>query len=105
MPQYKIHNNNRYTDVVSDNFIEITSGGFEGVHFNFGKIEFVGSDEEGSTSIKYDYNLLYIPENIIIDVDKPLLERELARILEDILEKMVPKNETGNNDTQQSTEG
>ena len=104
MLQYKIHNNNRYTDVVTDNFIEITSGGFEGVHFNFGKIEFTGDDEE-STSVKYDYNLLYIPENIIIDVDRPLLERELGRILEDILEKMVPKNETGTADTESTTEG
>jgi len=105
MSNYKIHSNNKYSEIESDHFIEITEGGFEGVHFNFGKIEFVGEDEQGNGKINYDYNLLYIPDTIILDMDRPLLERELGNILQTILETLVPKNETGTGDTESTDEG
>lgn len=110
MPNYKIHVNSKYSDVQSDNFLEIVDGAFVGVHFNFGKVEFGGEDELGNGVVKFDYNLLHIPENIILEIDKPLLERELGSILQHILETMVDNNKENNNetrtgDTESTTEG
>jgi len=105
MPNYKVHSNNKYSEINSDHFIEISEGPFIGTHFNFGQIEFAGEDGEGNGKINYDYNLLSIPETVILDMDRPLLEREIGKILQSILETLVPNNETGTSDTESTTEG
>lgn len=98
-----------YPHTKIDHFIEIMEGPYEGVHFNFGPIQFMGEDEEGNGKINFDYNLLFLPENINLDEDRPGLEDMVGTTLQHVLETMVKNsednNETGTGDTESTTDG
>ena len=86
----------------------LEDGPYEGVCINFGKIEFMGEDSDGFGKINFNYDLLYIPEDVNFEVVKEDLEKTIGEllniILEDIMLREAETNETGNSDTQQSTE-
>jgi len=109
MPNYVIQKNPAenpvYPDANADHFIELNEGEFTGVHFNFGKIEFMGEDEDGNGKINFDYNLLFLPEHIKLEESKNAIEEELGKVLQHILENMAANNETGTSDTESTTEG
>lgn len=108
MPKYKVHENIQYKDdIKSDHFIEIVEGPFTGICVNFGKIEFIGEDGEGNGKINFDYDLLHIPAHINFHASKEAIEKTVGDVLNAILEDITNNeavNETGNPDTQQSTE-
>ena len=91
-------NDGVYPDTTSDHYLEITDGPFTGLHFVLGRIEF-------------DYTLLLSPEGVNVQEQKNEIEALISEVLHAIIEKMVENakqgemNETGNDDTQQSTEG
>ena len=104
-------NDGVYPSTTSDHYLEITDGPFTGLHFVLGRIEFKGEDEEGNGRIEFDYTLLLSPEGVNVQEQKNEIEALISEVLHAIIEKMVENakkgemNETGNDDTQQSTEG
>jgi len=97
-------NHSSETPNTPDHFIEFVEEKYKGMQFNIGKIEFAGEDENGNGKINFDYNLLFIPEGVNYTEEREEIEAAIAATLQQILEQVV-KNETGNDDTQQSTEG
>lgn len=111
MPKFTVHKNNEvYPDSSVDHYLEVTDGEFSGLHFNMGRIEFLGEDEEGNGKIEFDYNLLLVPAGVNIEERKQDVEELISQVLHAILEQMVENSkkevtdETGNVDTQQSAE-
>ena len=112
MPSYKAYPNDRFqkeTAIPITHYIEITEGENAGVCFSFGKIEFLGEDEEGNGKMRFDYHLLSCPEHIILKESLSNIEQNIGDILQEILREMVEKdmgemnkNETGNLNTEQS---
>lgn len=109
MPKFEIRKNPEENPLYEnkDHYIEIVEGRFTGVHFTFGQIEFLGEDEEGNGNISFDYDLLFVPEHVNLLEEKQSIEADVAIVLQDILENMLSEeaNETGNSDSEQSTEG
>jgi hypothetical protein len=111
MPKFAVRSNSQdepiYESTTADHYIEITEGPFIGTHFAFGKVEFLGEDEEGNGNITFDYDLLFIPEHVNLLEDKQRIEEEISSVLQTVLETLVhgEDNETGNTDTEQPTEG
>ena len=54
-------NNPVYPYARTEYYFEIIDGDFAGIHFSFGEID-ITADKE----IVFDYNLLYIPEQVIL---------------------------------------
>lgn len=109
MPKYTVHSNIAFKGATdSDHFVRIEDGPYEGVCINFGKIEFMGEDSDGFGKINFNYDLLYIPDDVNFEVVKEDLEKTIGEllniILEDIMLREAETNETGNSDTQQPTE-
>lgn len=112
MPKFHVRKNiDVYTHINSDHYLEVAEGPFEGMHFNLGRIEFIGEDTDGNGQIEFDYDLLLVPAGVNLDEQKKEVEQTISDVLHIILEQMVNNskaegtNETGNNDTQQSAEG
>lgn len=111
MPKFIVEANPKenpvYPNSKSDHFINIVSGPYEGTHFTFGKIEFLGEDEEGNGNISFDYDLLFIPETLDLLEQKQDIESAIAAVLQDVLENLLneEEDETRNVDTEQPTEG
>lgn len=107
--QYTVHSNIAFKGATeSDHYILIEDGPYKGLCVNFGKIEFIGENSDGFGKINFNYDLLYIPEDIKLEDVKEDLEKTLGEvlntILEDIMLREAETNETGNSDTQQPTE-
>jgi len=66
-------NNPVYPYARTDYYFEIVDGDFTGIHFSFGEIDITINKE-----IVFDYNLLYIPEQVI-------LTQELKELIGNIL--------------------
>lgn len=112
MPNFIVKKNDEvYTHIKSDHYLEITEGRLAGMHFSLGRIEFLGEDEEGNGKIEFDYDLLLVPADVNVEEHKPEIEADISAVLQTILEKMVENSktegtdETGNDDTQQPAEG
>lgn len=112
MQKFQVKVNDLYPNNTADHFIELTEGEYEGLHFNFGPIEFAGEDEQGNGKINFDYNLLNLPEGISFEGEhKTEIENIISIVLKQIIEQMLENSnneaadETGNTNTEQSTEG
>jgi hypothetical protein len=112
MPKFAVRPNTEvYPNITSDHYLEIVEGDFTGLHFVLGRIEFAGEDEEGNGKIEFDYTLLLVPAGVNVEERKNDIEAVISQVLNAIIEKMVENakngesNETGNDDTQQPTEG
>ena len=106
--KYEVKPNHYYKENnASDFYIEIMDGPLTSLCFVFGPIEFLGEDEQGNGKMKFDYHLLFIPANVNFEEQKFEVEQAVSNVLQRIMESLVEKNvnETGNNDTQQPTEG
>lgn len=105
MHKFKVHLNDRFPEAQgADHYISLTEGELDGICFNFGKIEFVGEDEEGFGKISFDYDLLFLPEHIILEDIKDNLEEEIGVVLKQVLEDMSTgeyDNEAGNPNPEQ----
>jgi len=114
MSSYIIKENIEYTDVnTAPHYIEIDSGPLQGICFTFGAIEFTGEDAEGNGIINFDYNLIHLPETIILQERREEIEGNIGKILQTIIEQQVEAernistenvNETGDTDTEQPAE-
>jgi hypothetical protein len=82
MQEYIIKSNPKeapiYPYARTEYYIELISGKFSGLHFSFGIIEIEGEN------ITYDYNLLYIPESIVI-------ENEIQTVISEILQDFIKR--------------
>ena len=89
-------------DGKNENVIELQTGDFAGTLFNFGKIQFMGEDEDGFGKLNFDYNLFFTPETITLNEDtRPLLEEVIADILREIMENTLEEmNETRTSDSE-----
>ena len=115
MSSFKVVENELYKEVnTATHYIEFDSGPFDGLCFTFGKIEFMGEDEEGHGKINFDYHLISIPETIILEENRDEIERHIGAVLQRILEEQVANeknneqevvNEAGDNDIEQSAQG
>ncbi len=112
MPNFIVRkNDSEYPNIKSDHYLEVVEGDFIGMHFSLGRIEFIGEDEERNGKIEFDYDLLLVPAGVNVEEQKSEIEAVISAALQTILEKMVENSknegidETGNDDTQQSTEG
>ena len=109
MPKFSTHENHDFKEVSkSDHFLTFEEGEFKGVSFSFGKIEFLGEDDEGQGHVKFDYDLLLVPDSIILQENaemKDRLENEIGEVLHEILVDMTlntsEADETGDLDTEQ----
>lgn len=111
MFKVEVRENTQYQNEETSHYLEIVEGNFTGMHFTFGKIEFLGEDDEGNGNIQFDYRLLFLPEEYDYEdpSQKEQIEKTISLALEHILmkaaEEKVSENETGNIDTEQSSEG
>lgn len=109
MFKFSTHENNDFKEVsTSDHFLTIEEGEFKDVSFSFGKIEFVGEDDEGQGHVKFDYDLLQVPDSITLQENtetRERLENVIGEILHEILVDMTVNNgetdEIGDVDTEQ----
>jgi hypothetical protein len=90
MPKYEVKLNEQYKDKnTANSYIEIQEEPYTGLSFVFGPIEFSGENSDGTGVINFDYHLLFVPENIMLEEHKKDIESMIARILQNILEKEV----------------
>jgi|APGre2960657373_1045057.scaffolds.fasta_scaffold00185_4 hypothetical protein len=111
---YIVKENIEYADVnTATHYIEIDSGPLQGTCFTFGTVEFTGEDAEGNGIINFDYNLIHLPETIILQERREEIEGNIGKILQTIMEQQVEDkrnistenvNETGDPDTEQPSE-
>lgn len=110
MFKFSTHENNDFKEISnSDHFLTIEEGEFKDISFSFGKIEFLGEDDEGQGHVKFDYDLIQVPDSIILQENtetRERLENVIGEILHEILVDMTVNNgeadETGDTDTEQS---
>ena len=114
MPSFTVKENELYKEQnTATHYIEFQDGPLQGICFTFGKIEFMGEDEEGNGKINFDYHLIHIPETIIFEEQRDTIESHIGAVLKQVLEEQAATlpdnqevvNEAGDNDTEQSTEG
>lgn len=109
MPKFTVKENVDFKEQnTATHYLEFTEGPMTNVAFTFGKIEFLGEDEEGNGKINFDYHLLSIPESISLEEQKDEIESHIGEVLKVLLEENLTKggdNETGNDDPIQSVEG
>jgi hypothetical protein len=109
MHNYMVKENLEFKDQnTASHYLLFQEGPLEGVAFTFGKIEFLGEDEEGNGKINFDYHLLLVPENINLEERKEEIENNIGDVLRVLLEENLTQdnnNETGNDDSVQSIEG
>lgn len=109
MPKFTTHENNEFKEISnSDHFLKIEEGEFKDISFSFGKIEFLGEDDQGQGHVKFDYDLIQVPDSIILQENtetRERLENVIGEILHEILVDMTVNNgeadETGDIDTEQ----
>lgn len=109
MSKFSTHENTDFKELsASDHFLTIEEGEFKDVSFSFGKIEFLGEDDDGQGHVKFDYDLLQVPDSIILQESaetRERLENVIGEILHEILVDMTVNNgeadEIGNADTEQ----
>ena len=113
MPSFIVKENELYKEQnTATHYIEFQDGPLQGICFTFGKIEFMGEDEEGNGKINFDYHLIHIPESITFEEQRDTIESHIGAVLKQVLEEQVANeknnqevvNETGNPDTEQSAE-
>ena len=82
MQEYSINQNPKesplYPYARTDYYIELIGGKFAGLHFSFSDIK---ATEE---NITFDYNLLYIPENVY-------LENEIEYVVGEVLQNLIER--------------
>ena len=108
MSKFTVHENVQFKEVSkSDHFLTIEEGEFKNVSFSFGKIEFLGEDDDGQGHVKFDYDLLEVPDTIILQENaetRERLEGVIGETLHQILLEMTTNtgtdDETGDTDTQ-----
>lgn len=108
MYKVEVRENNQYPNDPASHYLEVVDGKWEGMHFTLGRVEFLGEQEDGSGKIEFDYNLLAVPEPYTFEENKQEIEHIVAQVLQKILENSAEKgreDETGNSDTEQSSEG
>jgi hypothetical protein len=83
-PIYKIVREvNEETGDKGDFYLQITEGEFTGVTFNFGEIQFIGEDDEGSGIVNFDYTVYDSPFDLTESIES--LEAVLGGVLQDVL--------------------
>lgn len=109
MHNYMVKENLEFKEQnTATHYLQFEEGPLDGVKFTFGKIEFLGEDEEGNGKINFDYHLLSIPEHINLEERKEEIENNIGDVLRALLEENLTKDEndeTGNDDSVQSIEG
>lgn len=119
MPKFSVHalpDDTKSVEMDVDHYIQIDEGDFEGVQFTFGKIQFLGQDDEGQGRIIFDYDLVSVPEHMKFSTTADLTEDSLEEIrvqlealLGDIMQQILSditlpesgeQNEIGNADTE-----
>ena len=109
MFKVEVRENTQYEDNSTTHYLEVVDGKYEGMHFTFGKIEFLGEDDEGNGKIEFDYTLLNLPEPYSLDEERDEIEEVVSQVLRYILEQNTNKeteegaDETGNLDSEQSS--
>ena len=63
-------------------YIELLNGEFKDMRFSFNDIKIL--EEDNVKKIKFDYNLLYIPEGKIVD---EAIENVVGEVLQDIIQR------------------
>jgi len=95
MPDFIVHpKNGKYPEAEiagspRDHYVEITDGPYMGLHFNYGNIEFVGENEDGSGNLNFNYTVLFTPRWVDSKRDIKKIEVEIGVILRAIIEKYV----------------
>lgn len=109
MHNYIVKENVEYKDQnTASHYLTFEQGPLEGLAFTFGKIEFLGEDEDGNGKINFDYHLLSVPESVKLEESKEEIENEIGEVLRVLLEENLTKeneNETGNDDSVEFVEG
>lgn len=108
----EVRENTQYKENESTHYLEVVEGKFEGMHFTFGKIEFVGEDDQGNGQIQFDYDLLNLPDPYKLEESRDEIEHIVGEVLRTILERNAEReeqeeaaDENGNSDTEQPSEG
>lgn len=87
--------------------IQIDEGEFEGVHYGYGPIQFLGEDEDGFGRLAFSYDLYSSGRDVNINDEEiaQRLETVLAEILSTIVAENLNRadNEIGNPDTDEPT--
>lgn len=103
MPRYHLKENTTHPDYKQSHYIHIDEGQFEGLCFNFGKLQFMGEDPDGNGRIQFEYDLISSPESLILnDETTPQLEAVVSEILNEIIINTLEDqelNETRDSDT------
>lgn len=90
MPKFSPKLNTLYDAKKHEHYIEIDDGPFKGICFNFEKIEFLGEDEEGNGRLAFEFDLIFVPEGVILnDGNQKEFETALGEIMKTILEDYV----------------
>ena len=93
MPKFSPLMNERFVDTCKDEYyIEILDGPFEGLCFNFKKLEFLGEDTEGNGRLAFEYDLIFVPKGITLHDNMKALEAELGVVLNVVLQNYVLEN-------------
>lgn len=73
-----------------DGAIRILEGNFKGVAVSIGRISIDASDDEESATLKYDYDIIEIPEGVNMELkENESFDNLLGDIIVDILEKKL----------------
>lgn len=109
MHNYIVKENVEFKDQnTASHYLLFEQGPLEGIAFTFGKIEFLGEDEEGNGKINFDYHLLQVPETISLEERKEEIENNIGVVLQALLEENLTQDnndENGNDDSVQFIEG
>lgn len=109
MPKFTVKENVEFKEQnTATHYLVFTEGPMTDIAFTFGKIEFLGEDEEGNGKINFDYHLLSVPESINLEERKDEIEGHIGEVLKVLLEENLTRdqaNETGNDDSNESVEG
>lgn len=106
MPKFHLKKNTTHPDLKETHYIHIDDGELAGMCFLFGKIEFMGEDEDGNGRVMFDYDLISMPEHITLNEDtKKQVEAEVSVILNEIIINSLEQNadEIRNTDSDELT--
>lgn len=71
--------------------IQLTEGEFEGMIYNYGKVEFVENEPNDTVSLKFEYDILdYAGKNL---TDKEPFEQYIGKILEECIYQGIANND------------
>jgi hypothetical protein len=92
IPNYIIKKDAIYHSIDVEHYIEILDGRYIGLQFNIEKFEIVNNIE--NKLLKFEYNLLVIPEQVTFNTqmqitpeEKLYLDQVIGHIIQDIIER------------------